>query len=72
MGYFMQHFAIARQYVSQNHHFSHVMTLHFYFGCFLGWFAVMLKVSKVQYSCNIKGTYVQCILLFTEFNLDKK
>ena len=39
----MQNFAIARQYMSKNHHFSHVMMLHFYFGCFLSWFAVMLK-----------------------------
>ena len=69
----MQHFAIAGQYMSKHHPFSHVIMLHFYFGCFLSWFAVMLKIGMVQYACNIKGTYVQCNLLFTEFiNLDKK
>ena len=29
------------------------MMLYFYLGCFLSWFAVLL--SKVQYSCDIKG-----------------
>ena len=34
----MQHFDIARQYMSKSHHFSHVMMLHFYFGRFQSWF----------------------------------
>ena len=29
------------------------------------------KMRKVQYSCNIKGTYAPCSILFTEFSLDK-
>ena len=39
----MQHFAIAKQYMSKNHHFSYVMMLHFYFGCFLSCSAVTFK-----------------------------
>ena len=41
----MQQFTIARQYMSKNHNFSHVMMVHFYFGYFLSWFAVMLLNS---------------------------
>ena len=60
--------------MSKYHHFSHVMILHFYFGGFLSWFAVILKISKVQYSCNIKDTctYALCNIIFTEFSLDQK
>ena len=68
----MQHFAKARQYMSKNHHFSRVMMLRFYFGCFLTGLLLRSNISKVQYSCNIKGTYVPSSILFTEFSLDKK
>ena len=45
-------------YESKIHHFSHVIMLHFYFGYFLSWFAVMLKyvrsnihvILKIQYT----------------------
>ena len=64
----MQYFAIARLYMSKNHHLSHVMMLHFNFGCFLSWVAVMFKkvmsniqaiskthMSHVIYSCTFYG-----------------
>ena len=67
----MQQFAIPRQYMSKNHHFHMLWCCTFILGvsklvcCYV-------QKSKVQYSCNIKGTCVPCNILFTEFSLDKK
>ena len=35
--------------------FSHVMMLHFYFGCFLSWFAVMLEKVRSNIHAIVKA-----------------
>ena len=57
--------------MSKNHHFSHVMMLHIYFGCFVSGFAVLSKNKKYLYSGNINSSYVPCNIFFKEINLDK-
>ena len=58
--------------MSKNQHFPQVMMLHFYFGCFLNRFAVMLKNKKSPiFNVISKAHNVPCNILFTEFSLDK-
>ena len=64
----MQHFAKARQNMSKNQHFSHVMMLRFYFWCFIRWFAY--HISHINVTLKTHMFYV--VYFFTESNLDKK
>ena len=60
----MQHFARARQNISQNHHFSHAMLLHV-LGVLYAGLIYYSRMNKAQYSCNVKDTYFQCNYTFS-------
>ena len=75
-GFFMHHFYHSKTInMSKNHHFSHVMMLHFCFGCFVSWFFLFCSnIRKIPYSININCTYKAwpgklCTLLIHVFSL---
>ena len=58
--------------MSKNHNFYMLSCCTFILSVFLTGLLSCSIISKVQYTCNTKGTYAPCYIHFTECSLDKK
>ena len=46
-------------YMSHNHDFSHVMIVHFYFGCFVNWLLFCSRIKYVLYLYVMENNVVE-------------